>query len=101
IVLEVTERSLGRDPRALLNGIDRQRPRVAGLALDDVGSSPRTVAMLAVLSVDVIKLDRTITQGGLSATAMKILDTVHEGAERTGAVILAEGVENAAHFQHA
>jgi EAL domain-containing protein (putative c-di-GMP-specific phosphodiesterase class I) len=101
IVLEVTERSLGRDPRALLNGIDRQRPRVAGLALDDVGSSPRTVAMLAVLSVDVIKLDRTITQGGLSPTAMKTLDTVHESAERTGATILAEGVENAAHFQHA
>jgi EAL domain-containing protein (putative c-di-GMP-specific phosphodiesterase class I) len=101
IVLEVTERSLGRDPRALLNGIDRQRPDVAGLALDDVGSGRLTVALLAVLSVDVIKLDRAIIQGGCSPTSSKILDIAHEGAERTGATILAEGVESAALLRHA
>jgi EAL domain-containing protein (putative c-di-GMP-specific phosphodiesterase class I) len=101
IVLEVTERSLGRDPRALLNGIDRQRPDVAALALDDVGSGRLTVALLAVLSVDVIKLDRTITQGGCSPESAKILDIAHEVAERTGATILAEGVESEALLRHA
>src|SRR5215475_7991475 len=43
VVLEVTERSLDRHPASLLYGVDRQRPTVAGLALDDVGS--RTVAL--------------------------------------------------------
>lgn len=101
IVLEVTERSLGRDPRALLNGIDRQRPGLAGLALDDVGSGPLTVALLAVLPVDVIKIDRAITQGGYSPASLKILDIAHECAERTGATVLAEGVESAALLRHA
>ena len=101
IVLEVTERSLGRDPRALLNGIDRQRPDVAGMALDDVGSGPLTVALLAVLLVDVIKLDRSIIQGWCSPASSKILDIAHEAAERTGATILAEGVESAAMLRHA
>ena len=66
IVLEVTERSLGHDPRALLNGIDRQRPGVAAWRWMTSGSGTVTVALLAVLAVDVIKLDRSITQGGLS-----------------------------------
>ena len=100
IVLEVTERSLDRDPRALLNGIDRQRPGVAGLALDDVGSGPMTMALLAVLAVDVIKLDKAITQRGVSPESLKVLDIAHEGAERTGATVLAEGVETAAHLRY-
>src|SRR5258705_6104194 len=45
IVLEVTERSLDRDPSTLLEGIDRQRPTVSGLAVDDVGADLRTVSM--------------------------------------------------------
>ena len=76
-------------------------PSVAGLALDDVGSGPLTVALLAVLSVDVIKIDRAITQGGFSPASLKILDIAHEGAERTGATVLAEGVESAALLRHA
>ncbi len=101
VVLEVTERTLGRDPSALLAGIDHQRPAVAGLALDDVGSRTATLAMLPVLSVDVIKLDLTITQGGTSEAAMKVLDIAYEEAERTGAIILAEGVEHVAHLRQA
>ncbi|HEX6873427.1 MAG TPA: EAL domain-containing protein, partial [Micromonosporaceae bacterium] len=97
VVLEVTERSLDRDPRALLRGIDRQRPTVAGLALDDVGADTRTLAMLPVLAVDVVKLDLTVTQTGPTPTALKVLDQTYEEAERTGAAILAEGVETAAH----
>jgi hypothetical protein len=73
VVLEVTERTLARDPSALLAGIDHQRPEVAGIALDDVGSRTATLSMLPVLSVDVIKLDLAVTQGGTSAAAMKVL----------------------------
>jgi EAL domain-containing protein (putative c-di-GMP-specific phosphodiesterase class I) len=43
VVLEVTERSLDHDPRTLFEGIDRQRPTVTGLALDDVGADVRAI----------------------------------------------------------
>jgi EAL domain-containing protein (putative c-di-GMP-specific phosphodiesterase class I) len=97
VVLEVTERSLDRDPSSLLEGIDRQRPRVAGLALDDVGSRLRSLSMLPVLAADVLKLDLTVTHGGPTPAAMKILDIAYEESERTGATILAEGVATAGH----
>jgi EAL domain-containing protein (putative c-di-GMP-specific phosphodiesterase class I) len=97
VVLEVTERSLARDPRSLLDGIARQRPTVAGLAVDDLGATTPALSMLPVLASDVIKLDLTITQAGPSPEATKILDIAYEEAERTGAVILAEGIENPTH----
>jgi EAL domain-containing protein (putative c-di-GMP-specific phosphodiesterase class I) len=99
VVLEVTERSLDHDPKTLLEGIDRQRPTVSGLALDDVGADVRTLSMLPTLEPDVIKLDLKVTHGSPSRRAMKVLDYVYEEAERTGAIILAEGVETERHHK--
>lgn len=101
VVLEVTERSLDRDPRSLLEGIDHQRPEVAGLAIDDLGAQTAALSMLPVLAPDVIKLDLTITQAGPSLAAAKVLDIAYEESERTGAIVLAEGVETAAHADFA
>lgn len=97
IVLEVTERSLGRDPQALLAGVDRQRSTVAGLAVDDVGSSVRQLPLLSALTPDVIKLDLTITHSPSSPAALSCLDFVYEQAERAGSILLAEGVETRHH----
>jgi EAL domain-containing protein (putative c-di-GMP-specific phosphodiesterase class I) len=96
VVLEITERSLDRDPGTLLDGLDRQRHRVSGLAVDDVGSVPATLAMMPLIGPAVIKLDLTVTQGTATKLA-KTLDIVYEEAERTGATILAEGIENRDH----
>jgi EAL domain-containing protein (putative c-di-GMP-specific phosphodiesterase class I) len=93
IVLEITERSLERDPRSLLEGIDYQRPNVAGLALDDLDTRWAAASMLPLLSVDLIKLDRSVTQAGTSPAAMKALDIALEESERTGATLLSEGIE--------
>ncbi|MEV4620712.1 EAL domain-containing protein [Asanoa sp. NPDC049573] len=93
VVLEVTERSLDRDPRSLLEGIDRQRPDVAGLAIDDLGANRAALSMLPILAADVIKLDQSIIQGGPTPAFMQVMDIAYEEAERTGATILAEGVE--------
>jgi EAL domain-containing protein (putative c-di-GMP-specific phosphodiesterase class I) len=97
VILEVTERSLDHDPRTLFEGIDRQRPTVTGLALDDVGADVRAMAMLPVIRPDVIKLDLKVTQGTPSPDAMRVLHFVYEEVERTGATILAEGVETRRH----
>jgi EAL domain-containing protein (putative c-di-GMP-specific phosphodiesterase class I) len=99
VVLEVTERSLDHDPRTLFEGIDRQRRTVYALALDDVGADIRTMSMLPVIRPDVIKLDMKVTQSTPSPSAMKVLHFVYEEVERTGATILAEGVETERHHQ--
>jgi EAL domain-containing protein (putative c-di-GMP-specific phosphodiesterase class I) len=97
VVLEVTERSLDHDPRVLFEGIDRLRPTVAGLALDDVGADVKAMSMLPVIRPDVIKLDLKVTQSTPSREAMRVLHFVYEEVERTGATILAEGVETKRH----
>ena len=99
VVLEVTERSLDRDPGTLLEGIDRRRPTVYGMALDDVGADVKTMSMLPVVRPDIIKLDLRVTQTSPSAKAMKVLHFVYEEVERTGATILAEGVETRHHHE--
>ena len=97
IVLEVTERSLDRDPRSLLDGIARVRPTAAGLAVDDVGANAGTLSMLAILEPDLIKLDLPVVQGKPTPAIAKILNCVYAQSERTNATILAEGVEGPRH----
>jgi EAL domain-containing protein (putative c-di-GMP-specific phosphodiesterase class I) len=98
VVLEVTERSLDSDPGSLLDGLDRHRPIVAGFALDDVGSNLTTLSMLPLVAPAVIKLDLQITQGNPSLRTVRVLDVVQEEAERTGAIMLCEGIETGAHI---
>lgn len=97
IVLEITERSLDHDPRTLFKGIDWQRPTITALALDDVGADVRAMSLLPVIRPDVIKLDLRVTQGTPSREAMRVLHFAYEEVERTGATILAEGVETKRH----
>jgi EAL domain-containing protein (putative c-di-GMP-specific phosphodiesterase class I) len=54
VILEVTERSLDRDPRSLMDGIQRQQPMVAGFAVDDVGSTALTLSLVPLISPHVI-----------------------------------------------
>ena len=59
---------------------------------------PATLAMMPLIAPAVIKLDVTVTQGGLGWQLVNTLDIVYEEAERTGATILAEGIENRTHL---
>jgi EAL domain-containing protein (putative c-di-GMP-specific phosphodiesterase class I) len=95
VILEVTERSLDRDPRSLMEGIQRQWPMVSGFAVDDVGSTALTLSLVPLISPHVIKLDMRIVQSGLTADVIGVLDLAYEEAERTEALILTEGVETA------
>ncbi|HEY7177488.1 MAG TPA: EAL domain-containing protein, partial [Micromonosporaceae bacterium] len=93
IVLEVTERSLDRDPRSLLDGTAAVRDAAAGIAVDDVGANAGTLAMLAILEPEIVKLDLRLVRGEPTRAVTRVLDYVYAEAERTGAAILAEGVE--------
>lgn len=101
VVLEVTERSLERDPGTLLDGLERHRQRIAGFALDDTGSTSTTLSMLPLVAPAVIKLDLRLTQGGSTPYLAEVLDLVYEEVERTGATVLAEGIETQEHADFA
>jgi EAL domain-containing protein (putative c-di-GMP-specific phosphodiesterase class I) len=98
VVTEVTERAIGDDPAVLLAAAGACRGAGWGLALDDVGTRPAALALLPFLHPDVVKLDRPLTQGRGGPDAARVVNAVAADAERTGAAVLAEGVETAGHL---
>ena len=96
-VLEVTERMVGRDPAGMLAAVESARRDSMGIALDDVGSDPASLAMMPLIRPDVIKLDLSIIHGRTTLAIATVVNAVMAEAERTGAAILAEGIESERH----
>lgn len=99
VVVEITERALTSRPAELLRTADRVRELGWGLALDDVGADPASLAFMALLRPDVVKLDLSLVQQRATPAIAEIVAAVNAYAERTGALILAEGIENERHLQ--
>jgi len=98
---EVTERSLTDQPAELLAAVEELRRLGVGIALDDVGADPRSLALMPFLAPDVIKLDLRLVHENPSRQIAEIVHAVGAEAERTGALVLAEGIETEAHRQTA
>ena len=101
VMLELTERSLASHPAELLRLVDWARANGWGIALDDVGAEPASLALLPLLAPDVIKLDVTLVTQRPNADQAAIMSAVMAHSECTGAVVLAEGVETQAHLDQA
>ena len=100
-VMEVTERELTRDPASLLAAVAAARRAGWGIALDDVGADPASLALMPFLAPDVIKLDLRLIQRHTGAEIAEIVNAVISHSERTGATILAEGIETEEHRRRA
>jgi len=100
-VVELTERALAARPAELLQAVARTRERGWGIALDDVGAVPESLALLPMLRPDVIKLDLRLVQQRASADIAAVMNAVNAEAGRSGTVVLAEGLETEAHVQPA
>jgi EAL domain-containing protein (putative c-di-GMP-specific phosphodiesterase class I) len=98
IVLEITERALTRRPAELVRAVDERRAAGRGIALDDVGADIRSLALLPLVDPDVIKLDLRLVQDRPSTDQAAIVAAVAAERERTGATILAEGIETVEHL---
>jgi EAL domain-containing protein (putative c-di-GMP-specific phosphodiesterase class I) len=97
LVVEITERRLGDDVGALLRFIDEVRDRGWAIAIDDVGADPASLALMPLLAPEVIKLDLKLIQARTTVDTARIVNAVMAQAERTGAVVLAEGIETEKH----
>ena len=69
-----------------------------GVALDDVGADDRSLALMPFLRPDVVKLDLRLIQDEPTAKVGRTVNAINAEAERTGAVVLAEGIETDAHL---
>jgi len=96
-VLEVTERALLANPAGLFFAIDRARALGYRIAIDDLGAEPASLALLPLLAPDLIKLDMALIRERPDQDAARVMSAVAAHAERTGAVVLAEGIETEEH----
>jgi len=99
VVLELTERDLVADPARLLKVVEHVRRRGWGIALDDVGAEPASLALLPLVRPDVIKLDLRLVQVRPDRDIARVMNAVHAEAERSGASVLAEGIETDRHVE--
>jgi EAL domain-containing protein (putative c-di-GMP-specific phosphodiesterase class I) len=100
-IVELTERTLTSRLAELLPAVQAARERGWGIALDDVGADTRSLALMPLLRPDVIKLDLRLVQDHPTPEIAAIAGAVGAQAERTGATVLAEGIETEAQAQYA
>jgi EAL domain-containing protein (putative c-di-GMP-specific phosphodiesterase class I) len=99
IVVELTERALADRPADVLAAVPRVRELGWAVALDDVGVDWRSLALMPFLEPEVIKLDMHLVQEPLGPGRAAIVHAVNAQAERSGALVLAEGIENDAQVE--
>jgi EAL domain-containing protein (putative c-di-GMP-specific phosphodiesterase class I) len=94
LVLELTEQQPVTDLERVRLKLDTCRGVGVRLAVDDVGAGNAGLRLLAELSFDVIKVDLTIVQRSASSAASSaVIESVVSLAGRTGAMVVAEGIE--------
>ena len=98
VFFEVTERALTLHPAELIEAVEALRGAGFGVALDDLGADRRSLALLPLLRPDIIKLDMSLIHGHPSRASGEVMNGACAYAEATGAMIVAEGVENQEHL---
>jgi EAL domain-containing protein (putative c-di-GMP-specific phosphodiesterase class I) len=102
VIAEFTERDIATRPAEAVAAVQWLRRRGCGIALDDVGTDPRSLALLPFLSPDVVKLDMSLLhEPRASRETAHIVMAVGAEAERRGTAVLAEGIETEEHLQRA
>jgi EAL domain-containing protein (putative c-di-GMP-specific phosphodiesterase class I) len=99
-IIELTERTLTSRLADLLPAVRSAREQGWGIALDDVGADTRSLALMPLLRPDVIKLDLRLVQAQPTPEIAAIAGAVGAQAERTGATVLAEGIETEEQAQY-
>jgi diguanylate cyclase (GGDEF)-like protein len=96
LTVEVTEDALVTEGSDLELALLDLRSRGARIAVDDVGAGYAGFAQLIRIRPDVIKLDRSLIRDvNTNPTKAAVIEAFVQYAQRTGALICAEGIETA------
>ncbi|MDY7100240.1 MAG: EAL domain-containing protein [Actinomycetota bacterium] len=101
VILEFDERAVVTDPAELLASVGRARSVLWGVGLDQVGKSPRSLAVLPFVHPDVIKLDIAPLHSLGRVEVSQIVNAVLSQADRTDAVVVVQGIQDIADVQFA
>ena len=101
VVVEVTERALLQRPADLVRALVTLRELGWEIALDDTGANDASVALLPVVQPDIVKLDRPLLAAVLSRHQHGTLRAIVAYVERSGARLLAEGIETEGELRRA
>jgi EAL domain-containing protein (putative c-di-GMP-specific phosphodiesterase class I) len=97
VMTEITERAMTVRPAELLSTAGGIRDGGWGIALDDVGAEPASLALMPFLDPDVIKLDLRLIQDTPTEDFAEVVNAVNAEAERSNLTILSEGIETEEH----
>lgn len=94
LIIELTEESLVTDMRGLRADLDPLLSCGITLAVDDMGAGYSNLRQVIALAPTMLKLDRTLVRGIDRDPSQRLLiDALTGYAQRTGAEIVAEGIE--------
>jgi EAL domain-containing protein (putative c-di-GMP-specific phosphodiesterase class I) len=97
IVLEVTEQAVVSDYDRILRQLDVLRGRGMRIAVDDAGAGYAGLQQILRLRPDLIKLDMSLTRDlDADHARASLVEAMTGFARRTGAVVVAEGIETEA-----
>ncbi|HYB23671.1 MAG TPA: EAL domain-containing protein, partial [Solirubrobacteraceae bacterium] len=100
LIVELTEEGLVRDLGVLRDALEPLRSRGVKLAVDDMGAGYSNLRQVTALGPSLVKLDRTLVHGIDSSPAQfALIDALIGYAQRTGAQIVAEGIETEAEME--
>lgn len=93
----VDDRSLIDNPAEILLSVELAREERRCVAVEHVGSSPESLSLLPLIEPDVIVLAPHLSESEPDSVALRALHVLAAQAERTGAVIVASGVDSELH----
>src|SRR3954467_2021632 len=97
VMTEITERAMTVRPAGRCATAGGIRDAGWGIALDDVGAEPASLALMPFLDPDVIKLDLRLIQDTPTEDLAEVINAVNAEAERSNLTILSEGIETELH----
>ncbi|KAA0022051.1 putative bifunctional diguanylate cyclase/phosphodiesterase [Antrihabitans cavernicola] len=93
LVLEVTERDMAADSPEAIRQLTRLRSAGIRIAIDDFGSGYSSLARIAALPCDILKIDRAVIAD--VTTAPPLLDAITAVAAAFQLAVIVEGIETA------
>jgi EAL domain-containing protein (putative c-di-GMP-specific phosphodiesterase class I) len=94
VIIELTEREEVENVARLRSNLATCQAAGVRVAADDVGSGNAGLRLLSQIHFDLVKVDLTLIQGGVSRNASAdVVTTLAELASRWGATVVAEGIE--------
>lgn len=92
--MELTEREAIEDLSRLKGNLERIQAAGIRIAADDVGAGNAGLRLLSEIAFDIVKIDLSLVQRGLlHESSLAVLRGLREMARRSGAAVVAEGVE--------